>query len=87
MWRSDAPATLVFTEALDGGDQSKLQNTEMRFYLGSTFYCCSEIFLQNKTEIQDVSWTNDHYAIVSEDWYDTRNTKSFLVDLNNGESK
>jgi hypothetical protein len=21
MWRSDAPATLVFTEALDGGDQ------------------------------------------------------------------
>lgn len=34
-----------------------------------------------------MTWTNDHYAIVSEDWYDTRNTKSFLVDLNNGESK
>ncbi|SHL14149.1 alpha/beta hydrolase family protein [Chryseobacterium contaminans] len=87
-WRSDAPATLVFTEALDGGDQYK--NAEYRdeiFTWEAPFNAAPKSFFKIKQRFNDVEWTNDHYALVSEEWYDTRNTKTFLIDLNNGESK
>jgi hypothetical protein len=59
----------------------------MRFLWEAPFSNAPKSFFKTKQRYEDVSWTNDHYAIVSEGWYDTRNTKSFLVDLNNGESK
>jgi dipeptidyl aminopeptidase/acylaminoacyl peptidase len=87
-WRSDKPATLVYTEALDGGDQSKTaEYRDEIFTWEAPFSAAPKSFFKTKQRYEDVSWTNDHYAIVSEGWYDTRNTKSFLVDLNNGESK
>jgi len=87
-WRSDAPATLVFAEALDGGDQSKAaEYRDEIFTWEAPFTSAPKSFFKTKQRYEGVSWTNDHYAVVSEGWYDTRNTKSFLVDLNNGESK
>ncbi len=87
-WRSDMPATLVYTEALDGGDQSK--SAEYRdeiFTWEAPFTNAPKSFFKTKQRYEDVSWTNDHYAIIHESWYDTRNTKSFLLDLNTNESK
>ena len=87
-WRNDAPATLTYAEALDGGDQSK--TAEFRdeiFTWEAPFTVAPKSFFKTKQRYKDVAWTNDHYAIVSEGWYDTRNTKSYLVDLNSGESK
>lgn len=87
-WRSDMPATLVYAEALDGGDQSK--NAEYRdeiFTWDAPFSNAPKSFFKTKQRYEGTSWTNDRYAIVYEGWYDTRNTKSFLVDLNSGESK
>lgn len=87
-WRSDMPATLVYAEALDGGDQSK--PTDFRdeiFTWEAPFSNAPKSFFKTKQRYEGTSWTNDHYAIVSEGWYDTRNTKSYLIDLNNGESK
>ncbi len=87
-WRNDQPATLVYAEALDGGDQSKTVDfRDEIFTWEAPFTGTPKSFFKTKQRYEDVSWTNDHYAIVSEGWYDTRNTKSFLVDLNNGESK
>ena len=87
-WRSDAPATLVFTEALDGGDQYKTaEYRDEIFTWEAPFTAAPKSFFKIKQRFEDVDWTNDHYALVSEEWYDTRNTKTFLVDLNNGESK
>lgn len=87
-WRSDAPATLVFAEALDGGDQSKAaEYRDEIFTWEAPFTAAPKSFFKTKQRYEGVSWTNDHYAVVSEGWYDTRNTKSFLVDLNSGESK
>lgn len=88
MWRSDAPATLVFAEALDGGDQSR--SSEYRdeiFTWEAPFTASPKSFFKTKQRYDGVSWTNNHFAIVSEEWYDTRNTKSYLIDLNNGEAK
>ncbi|MBL1222372.1 S9 family peptidase [Chryseobacterium sp. L7] len=87
-WRSDASATLVYAEALDGGDQSKtVDNRDEIFTWEAPFTAAPKSFFKTKQRYEGVSWTNDHYAVVSEGWYDTRNTKSYLVDLNNGESK
>lgn len=87
-WRSDTPATLVYTEALDGGDQSKtVDYRDEIFTWEAPFSANPKSFFKTKQRYEDVSWTNDHYAIVSEGWYDTRNTKSYLIDLNNNESK
>ncbi|PJJ66784.1 alpha/beta hydrolase family protein [Chryseobacterium geocarposphaerae] len=87
-WRSDMPATLVYAEALDGGDQSKTaEYRDEIFTWEAPFSAAPKSFFKTKQRYEDVSWTNDHYAIVHESWYDTRNTKSFLVDLNTNESK
>ncbi|KFF23584.1 alpha/beta hydrolase family protein [Chryseobacterium vrystaatense] len=87
-WRNDSPATLVFAEALDGGDQSKpAEYRDEIFTWEAPFAAQPKSFFKTKQRYEGVNWTNDHYAVVSEGWYDTRNTKSFLVDLNNGESK
>lgn len=87
-WRSDAPATLVFTEALDGGDQYKTaEYRDEIFTWEAPFTAAPKSFFKTKQRFEDINWTNDHYALVSEEWYDTRNTKTFLVDLNSGESK
>ncbi|PKF76143.1 alpha/beta hydrolase family protein [Chryseobacterium sp. PMSZPI] len=88
MWRSDAPATLVFAEALDGGDQSKTAEYRDEIFMWEApFTAVPKSFFKTKQRYDGIDWTNDHYAVVSEEWYDTRNTKSFLVDLNNNESK
>ncbi|WP_454045984.1 prolyl oligopeptidase family serine peptidase [Chryseobacterium sp. Marseille-Q8038] len=87
-WRSDAPATLTYAEALDGGDQSKTaEYRDEVFTWEAPFTAAPKSFFKTKQRYDDVVWTNDHYAIVSEGWYDTRNTKSYLIDTNNGESK
>lgn len=87
-WRSDAPATLTYAEALDGGDQSKTADyRDEVFTWEAPFTAAPKSFFKTKQRYDDVVWTNDHYAIVSEGWYDTRNTKSYLIDINNGESK
>ncbi|MEG0926625.1 alpha/beta hydrolase family protein [Chryseobacterium sp.] len=87
-WRSDAPATLVYTEALDGGNQHKAaEYRDEIFTWEAPFAAAPKSFFKMKQRYEDINWTNDHYAVVSEEWYDTRNTKSFLIDLNNGESK
>lgn len=87
-WRSDAPATLVFTEALDDGDQYKpAEYRDEIFTWEAPFTSVPKPFFKLKQRFKDITWTNDHYAVVSEEWYDTRNTKSFLIDLNNGDSK
>ncbi|MBP1164306.1 MULTISPECIES: alpha/beta hydrolase family protein [unclassified Chryseobacterium] len=87
-WRSDAPATLTYAEALDGGDQSKTaEYRDEVFTWEAPFTAAPKSFFKTRQRYDDVVWTNDHYAIVSEGWYDTRNTKSYLIDTNNGESK
>lgn len=87
-WRDDQPSTLVYAEALDGGDQSK--QTEFRdevFTWNAPFTVAPVSFFKTKQRFRGVEWSNADYAVVSESWYDTRNSKSFLVNLKNGSFK
>ena len=81
---------LLFTyaEALDGGDQSKTAEYRDEIFTGKLrLQRLRNLSSKTKQRYKDLVWTNDHYAIVSEGWYDTRNTKSYLLDLSSGESK
>ncbi|MFC6267603.1 S9 family peptidase [Frigoriflavimonas asaccharolytica] len=87
-WRDDEAATLVFVEALDGGDQSKA--TEFRdeiFTWKAPFSSAPVSFFKTKQRFAGIDWANSNYAVVSESWYDTRNSKSFLINLKDGSFK
>lgn len=87
-WRDDMPATLVFAEALDGGDQNKPAEFRDEIFLWEApFSNAPKSFFKTRQRFSGVDWSNAEYAVVSESWYDTRNTKSFLVNLKNGTSR
>lgn len=87
-WRDDQPATLVYAEALDGGDQSK--NVDYRdeiFLWEAPFNNTPKSFFKTKQRFSGIDWSNGDFAIISDSWYDTRNTKSYLINLKNNSSK
>ena len=87
-WRDDQPASLVYAEALDGGDQNK--STEYRdeiFTWEAPFTSAPKSLFRTKQRYSGTEWSNSNYAVISESWYDSRNTKSYLLDLNTGTSR
>ncbi len=87
-WRDDQPATLVFAEALDGGDQSKKAHfRDAIFTWDAPFNGAPKEFFKTPQRYDNVSWSNGDYALVTENWYDTRNTKAYLVNLKNNTSR
>lgn len=81
-WRDDAPATLVYAEALDGGDQSK--SVEFRdevFLWEAPFTDSPKSFFKTKQRFSNINWSNSDFAVISDSWYDTRNVKSYLINL------
>lgn len=82
-WRDDQPATLVYAEALDGGDQQK--TAEFRdeiFTWESPFQSEPKSLFKTKQRYAGIDWSNGEYAVIRENWYDTRNLKSYLLNLN-----
>lgn len=81
-WRDDEPATLVYAEALDGGDQSK--SVEFRdevFLWKAPFSAEPQSFFKTKQRFNNIDWSNGNFAVITDSWYDTRNTKSYLINL------
>lgn len=87
-WRDDQPATLVYAEALDGGDQNKTaEYRDEIFTWEAPFTSAPKSLFRTKQRYSGTEWSNSNYAVISESWYDSRNTKSFLLDLNTGNSR
>ena len=87
-WRDDQPATLVYAEALDGGDQNKTaEYRDEIFTWEAPFTTAAKSLFRTKQRYSGTEWSNSNYAVISESWYDTRNTKSYLLDLNTGTSR
>ena len=79
-WRDDKPAMLCYVEALDGGDQSqKAAFRDEVFLWNFPFVSAPVSMMKTQQRFSDVIWGNDANAIVSDSWYDTRNTKTYLV--------
>jgi dipeptidyl aminopeptidase/acylaminoacyl peptidase len=87
-WRRDRPATLVFAEALDGGDPE--QEVEFRdevFQLDAPFSGEPKSLLKTINRYSGIMWGDDNTALASDYWWNTRNTKTYLFDPSNTEKK
>jgi len=80
MWRSDRPSTLSFVEALDGGDpEVKVDYRDELFQWEAPFSSNPKSIVKLKQRFRDIIWGNEKIAIVTDQWYDTRNVKTYLI--------
>lgn len=87
-WRADKPSTLFFVEALDGGDANKkVDFRDELFTLEYPFSGTPKSLTKVKDRFSGIIWGNDTYTLVSTSWYDTRNTKTFLLNPTTGNSQ
>lgn len=87
-WRADKPSTLFFVQALDGGDANKpVDFRDELFTWEFPFDRAPKSLTKVKDRFSGIIWGNDDYALVSSNWYDTRNTKTLLLDPKSGTTK
>jgi dipeptidyl aminopeptidase/acylaminoacyl peptidase len=66
-WRSDAPATLAWLEAQDGGDPKvQVAVRDRLVHLSAPFEGQGEVLLESPLRIRAVEWGNDHLALATE---------------------
>ncbi|MEL7144955.1 MAG: prolyl oligopeptidase family serine peptidase [Bacteroidota bacterium] len=83
-WRSDQPATLVFTEALDGGDPAnEVAYRDEVFVLEAPFNGTPKSILKTINRYAGINWGNDQMAIAYDRWWNTRNTKIYAFNPSN----
>lgn len=83
-WRADKPATLVYVEALDEGDQAKKADyRDEVFQWNAPFTSAPTSMMKTQQRFGGISWGNDSFAIAYDSWYDTRNTKTYLLNPSN----
>lgn len=83
-WRNDKPATLAYVVALDEGDQAKKADyRDELFSWNAPFNEEPKSLIKTQQRFNGVIWGNDNVAIVSDDWYDTRNQKTYLINPSN----
>jgi dipeptidyl aminopeptidase/acylaminoacyl peptidase len=83
-WRSDKPATLYYVEALDEGDQAKKVDFRDEISLWEAPFTSNPTsLLKTPQRFSGIVWGNDKTAMVYDDWYDTRNTKTYLINPSN----
>lgn len=87
-WRPDEPATLVFVEALDGGDSSKkVEKRDEIFFWKAPFTSEPTSFFKTEQRFGGIQFSNSDFVVVSDSWYDTRNTKSYLINTKTKETQ
>ncbi len=85
-WRNDQPSTLYYAEALDEGNpENKVEYRDAVYQWKAPFD--SEAVLMAKTidRFGGISWGNETTAVLYDDWYDTRNTRTYLFNPSNPE--
>ena len=79
-WRSDAPATLCWVEAMDGGDAgSEAELRDRVLLLEAPFDGEPKVWIELESRFSDIVWGNDSLAIITEWWWPTRNIRSWRV--------
>ena len=83
-WRSDKPATLAYVVALDEGDQAiKAAFRDELFSWNAPFSEQPTSLVKTQQRFDGVIWGNENIAIVGDEWYDTRNTKTYIINPSN----
>lgn len=83
-WRADAPATLVWTEAQDGGDSRAPAEVRDRVLtLAAPFSGQPSTLIDLGERYAGVEWGRDDLAIVESQWFNTRHETRYVVDPSN----
>ncbi|MGS2740105.1 prolyl oligopeptidase family serine peptidase [Sinomicrobium sp. M5D2P17] len=78
-WRADKPATIVWVEALDGGDPEKeVPFRDEVFTLEAPFKGNPESLVKTINRFSGITWGNDRVAVLTDRWWNDRNTKTYI---------
>ena len=87
-WRDDQPSSLFYVEALDGGDPAKMvEFRDELFSWKAPFDAAPSSILKVKQRFEDVQFSDQAIMLVTDSWYDTRNQKTYLVNLTDNSYK
>lgn len=79
-WRSDAPATIVWIEAMDGGDPRREADVRDRVYLlDAPFASDARTLIDLEHRYSGIRWGRDDFALVYSRWWNTRNERRYAV--------
>ncbi len=80
-WRADAPATLVWAEAQDGGEpRKKVAIHDSVFLSAAPFTAAPTKLIDLDQRYRGVEWGKADVALVTSRWWQTRNQKLIVVD-------
>ena len=78
-WRNDKPSTLSYFIALDQGNPAVSADYRDALYQWEAPFTSPPTYLTKViNRISNVYWGNDEVAIITDRWWNTRNTKSYL---------
>lgn len=79
-WRNDKPASLYYVEALDQGNpENKVDFRDELFVWDAPFDKPAVSITKTINRFGSIIWGNDKIAILNDNWYDTRNVKTYLI--------
>ncbi|BDS13140.1 alpha/beta hydrolase family protein [Aureispira anguillae] len=77
-WRNDRPASLIWAEALDGGDAGvEVPFRDAIYEWEVPFEQAPRLILQTINRFDTIEWGNDQMAIAHDYWWNNRNTKVY----------
>ncbi|MEL1245372.1 prolyl oligopeptidase family serine peptidase [Flavobacterium sp. DGU11] len=87
-WRSDKPATLVWAEALDNGDPAvEVPFRDEIFELSAPFSQAPKSLVKTVNRFTGITWGTDNLALVSDNWWNTRNTRTYIFNPSDASQK
>jgi len=87
-WRSDQAATLCFVEALDEGEpKNQVEFRDALYQWKAPFENAPVLLTKSTLRFSNVIWGNDYTAILQDEWYDTRQVRTYIFNpTNEGEA-
>ncbi|HLR90159.1 MAG TPA: prolyl oligopeptidase family serine peptidase [Balneolaceae bacterium] len=83
-WRNDAPATIAWVEALDGGDPSvDVPYRDRLLTLEAPFDGDPVNNFEMEYRYSGLQWSEDGFALVTEFWRDSRHRRTWKIDPDN----
>jgi len=77
-WRADHPATLVYAEALDGGDPAnEVEFRDAVYQIKAPFNGEPTLILKTQQRFSGIEWGDENMAIAYDYWWNTRNLKIY----------
>lgn len=83
-WRNDKPSALFYVEALDEGDPEIQVDFRDAVYQWDAPFTSGPILMAKTTDrFGGIIWGNETTAVLYDNWYDTRNTRTCLFNPSN----